>query len=391
MESLAMSRYNFTSPGAAAGEGIVNILAQRRAEARQKMIDEIDRQNSESARRLQQEQLTASQQRRELEQLGAQTESMPYDAEVTPATPGFDLMRKYNRLQPKPTASVSTSESFTPAEGQEGMEFEQQPGAGLPQEPMPVGPDTPVRYGYAGTREDQERNRANREISALLERHPDMSDEAKQAVEFAMASGDLSSLGAGFWQTFKQGKGRIIYDSDSGTWQELPDGITDVTVIPRTPQGPRDTMQDLGPARDEAGNEIKGKRVVIQNGQLTVVDLPKGIGDIAPKPSPTSAKTEPLISDADWRLIADLASRTDAQSQREAANLTRNKVASAPVSDPNIREAVLVVMDGFNPLTQKPLTDADTAETLTDEMEAVEGVTQEELDQYFELLTFAGR
>jgi hypothetical protein len=40
-------RYNWVSPGAAAGSAIEDILLQRKAEERQRMLDEITRQNAD--------------------------------------------------------------------------------------------------------------------------------------------------------------------------------------------------------------------------------------------------------------------------------------------------------------------------------------------------------
>src|SRR4051812_7935866 len=58
-----MSRYQFLSPGAAAGDALVDQLAKSRAEQRQNLLDEITRKNAESERTYRDQSAQADQRR----------------------------------------------------------------------------------------------------------------------------------------------------------------------------------------------------------------------------------------------------------------------------------------------------------------------------------------
>lgn len=92
-----MSQYNFVSPGAAAGAGLEDVLARNRAEARQRMLDEVSKRNIESemqARRQQSD--IAAQNAASMEQYRT-GEAARWQAEADERTSRVDARKKMHQ------------------------------------------------------------------------------------------------------------------------------------------------------------------------------------------------------------------------------------------------------------------------------------------------------
>lgn len=174
-----MSRYDFQSGGAAFSDQIAQLLAQRKAEERQRLLDSLtvnaDSRAQEAAQReqkdlemRQQESMlrqSGEQQTQELQKLGAL--EAPLKMGEDPKARGYspkdiEMLNRWGRLTKLPTPSVSTSESFTDTQGTPAEGSQAGPAA-----PAPAPPVEP-RYGYVGTREEQEHDRRKMENAQLI-------------------------------------------------------------------------------------------------------------------------------------------------------------------------------------------------------------------------------
>jgi hypothetical protein len=162
-----MSRFNFQSSGAAFTDEITKALALRKAEERQNMLDQLtvnaeDRAAQEAVRRQKESdsQLATSALAREATTLGLYDDAVFQPGEDVAARigeEGSQLYKKWGRLAPQPVADVSSSTSFTGPDG-DVVQGEQA---------APTGPPPTPKFGFAGTKEDQERKR-KRDMSAQL-------------------------------------------------------------------------------------------------------------------------------------------------------------------------------------------------------------------------------
>src|SRR5688572_8160891 len=92
-KTMAQNRYNFVSPGGEAVDALTQLLAQRKAEERQAMLDEIMRRNIESqmedraaSTKLQSDQLSAVNKQREFGQAKDIVSMAGAEERITPET-----------------------------------------------------------------------------------------------------------------------------------------------------------------------------------------------------------------------------------------------------------------------------------------------------------------
>lgn len=170
-----MARFDFQSPGAAFAGEITDLLAQRKAEERQRMLDQLtvnaDTRAQEVASRqgeehkaqmlaMQQQQAAAAQQM-ELGKVGALGWGLDADDDLSGMAPeDLALMQKWGRVKNLPTTQVSTDVEFSTPEG-EALE------GGPVEAPVPAPPAQP-RLGYVGTPEQRERQRLRSQSSNLI-------------------------------------------------------------------------------------------------------------------------------------------------------------------------------------------------------------------------------
>lgn len=295
-----MGKYDFTSPGAAAGSGIMEVMTQRRAEARQRMLDEIAAKDSESERNLRDIQGQTAKTQSEIAQFEEARKNWHAGQQVT--GPMADIAAKYNALGKdpnQPTPQVSTEESFSVPDD---------PSAQVEQ---PVGPNQPVTLPkadtgsnfYQGSQEDQtrERRRANMDrVKQAIAAHPDMS-EMEKMLTVSQALEDPNLPGE-FWKTLEDPQAVNSFDPVSNKVTPLmgKDGkpITtrgNQTIIDRG-------RPPVGPQPQFVGTDSKGKIVWGQQGSAYTWDengkkVPYN-GEIEAKPTNASKSAGETIPPA---------------------------------------------------------------------------------------------
>jgi hypothetical protein len=168
-----MGRFDFKSPGAAFTASIADTLAQRKAEERQMMLDQLtvnsDQRAQEAAARQAEEHRLGLEQTRqqmgfagedqEFQRAGMIAAGLDPDSEI-PAE-ALPLFQKLGWARQLPTPQVSTETSVQMPEGADPEAFAKQ----LEQSTAPSGPP---RYGYVGNEKQREHRRKQEQTGALL-------------------------------------------------------------------------------------------------------------------------------------------------------------------------------------------------------------------------------
>lgn len=213
-----MSKYQFTSPGAAAGEGILQVLAQRRLEARQRMIDEVARQDSESERAARAQNIINSQTANEGQLLDQ-------------AKPGWSMGMDLSGIDPK-LLEIARKRGLVSAGARPltPQVTTEEAGFGLPTAPdSTVDPSEagPITSGeapkpesqnyYVGSPEDRARTRRMEQVGkvmAAINGHPGMS-ETEKMLSIAQAMEDPNLPGE-FYRTLETPQNVSIFDQENG-------------------------------------------------------------------------------------------------------------------------------------------------------------------------------
>lgn len=397
-----MARYNYLSPGTAAGEGLLEVLTQRRDEERQRMLDEITKQNAEQNRKsaeqsraATQQQIEESKQRSELATLGIQEEGLE---------PGDDipvgqekLFEKYGKV--RPTRVIDT------------------PGTPVPYQTPPFGEEDTVRGlagpldmgtvlgapifqkgGYAGTQAQRDRDRRTAKVKEIQGKlNPDLSTQEIQGLLLEAEAAGVN-VDAGTWrEATRKPRVHVSFDDFDGKYRdtggnvlsEVPEDAI-VTRRPRTPQGRSGPQPRLFTKKNPNGTQ---ENRWIHPGQ----EIPSGFrqgNQLA------SEMSNDLVPQNILRQAAILMGAADEPGPK--GDLAYSKwhalvsafLAEVETADPTINQAVQDVLDGFYPFPDDwaisgPFPDPDnppTAEELSEMYRGVEGVTEVEREQFHRLV-----
>lgn len=336
-------RFDFDSPGAAFVDTMAKVLAERKAEERQQMLDKLTMSAEERANRA--ETRAAEQARGENEWRRVQTENVKWNQEnqefdtlvkyldpgkplAGQATPKqIELLKKRAAVRERtvPQPSVSSSESFS---APEGMNYEvDAPDAepwlgGFPQggpapTPAPAAPppvSKPQAF-FSGTSEYQQNERLKSSHGNVIVRLLSEKDPSKQALgEYFLQLADANN-GIIPEEAFAllRNKPVFSFDHETGEFTELEGGVPSDTapIINRTrPPKPTRTWFKGGTTKEgktiyynDAGEEILGPNIVgpdksedptgIKVGVLNNLDLAGG-AMMADPSDPTAINTYKL-------------------------------------------------------------------------------------------------
>lgn len=313
-----MGRYNFVSPGAAAGDSIVDVLAKARAEDRQRMIDQITSQNAESQRALESEQIQASQTGRFNKEFEDTAKGWQLNQDLSGVDPRYLAEgKKRGWIGKKPKGStpvVSTEQTFGGAAGPLDVPIE--PGAEQVQDQSPSSPTGPQQQApegdnfYRGDRAQQEDEQSKNDIGSIISglmADDKMPADQKQSIINAlmiMQTTGGKSMPAWLGQVMQPQEPNHLFDVESGKFSDAPGHGGQIITRPREPRVPRDTGSYVGPATDKAGKTVPGKAVVFQNGSLRVIDIP--VSGIGPKPSSAGGGKKDIPTAAEWNNLSKL-------------------------------------------------------------------------------------
>jgi hypothetical protein len=246
-----MARFDFQSPGAGFTDQITDMLAQRKAEERQRMLDQLtvnaDRRAQEVAARQQsehEEQMRGMGQEREIGLVNALGVGRSRGDDLSTLSPEQrELFSKYGRTTQFPGTQVSTT---TEMEGVDGLQTE-------------VAPPTPPRMGYVGTpqeMEDERRRAADASAIARMMESDNPAEREKGALLSRMMSMNDGKIPAEFAAKLMTPGGRVrSYNPDTGKMSDLGEvGAFDQVIS----QGyrPRDfSQQPLMPLESEDGSQ----------------------------------------------------------------------------------------------------------------------------------------
>lgn len=255
-----MGRFDFESPGAAFTEQISKELAQRKAEQRQSMLDQLTmnsdvRAQEESARRKTESdaQLADTREQRRLQKLGIIGGNMnpgedPSSLGLSPED--IELGKSLAMFRRQPTPSVSSTAEFTNPET--GEQASVAGPASTPEAPVPP------RLGYVGDKGDRDKQR-QRDMSAQFifglynDKDPKRAQYAKFAEQQAMLNDGIVP-GAVMAQLMQPEVPVNIFDMDSGQMTSGGTVPANSQLITRT-RPPRDYKpRNMMQAMDANGN-----------------------------------------------------------------------------------------------------------------------------------------
>lgn len=157
-------RFEFESPGAAFVDQMTKVLAQRKVEERQAMLDNLtkaaDARAADEAKQMalyRADQMKSNAQSRDIEHVNAVTAGMSMGDKTTGMSPEtIDLMRRYKRLKERPlvpSVSSSTDYNVTDDTGVKGEAIE----SDIPAPEMVATPPPPPEEVFVGTREERDK------------------------------------------------------------------------------------------------------------------------------------------------------------------------------------------------------------------------------------------
>jgi hypothetical protein len=275
-----MGRYNFVSPGASFTDEMTRMLAERKAEQRQQMLDELTQKQEERAQKDAESlwaardlQSKAAQQNMDLQELAALEAGFDLgdDPSERLSPEQFERFKQWGRVvpgAPAGTPSVSTDTTFA---FDEADLPEDALAGGLPEAGEFIsGEETPAeaaaRYRFVGTpeaRAEEARKRQEGEMISRLMENPETA-QVGELLATIVASGQ--QIPAQIWGELLPGTPMMVFDQETGQMTPAlgPDGKPVTTrgadpVInrgyrPREPKGGSGNVQVLG--KDENGHPI---------------------------------------------------------------------------------------------------------------------------------------
>jgi len=215
-----MARFDFQSPGAAFTDQIANQLAERKANERQRMLDQLtvnaDQRAAEQAQR------QAAESEAQLAQMAHQQELQDLEVIRSGLTMGraptdskaVSLLEKYGLMRDMPSPQVSTSTEFS-GSGDTQMEG---PTAG----PMERTPPAPPRRGYIGTAEVQAKDRLRSQSASLISglmQDPKTRENGAFLAQLASANDGVVPADI-MAQLMAPGKAGVVFDVEGGFYKD---------------------------------------------------------------------------------------------------------------------------------------------------------------------------
>lgn len=269
-----MGRFDFVSPGAAAGSAIEDILTKRRDEQRRAMLDELSVKGAETNRRATEANIEAQRQRQERETLEQVLPTLEQDDSVE-NHPQRALLEKYGYLGKKPTPNVETSTSFAAPDGMgdfvtQGGEMSL-PGGFNADNTTPQPPSGAIgNFFFKGTqkqREDNKRIARVNELRAQLS-NPNLSRQERAGIMMQAEAEHIDMSGPAWSAVTRDPQETVVFDEATGTFKDAAGKV--ISKVPenakverqrRAPAGPR------GPAPVLFKDSKTGKRSWITPGQ----------------------------------------------------------------------------------------------------------------------------
>lgn len=230
-----MGRFDFVSPGAAFTGEITKLLAERKVEERQRLLDSLATNADQRAateateqKKVRDAQLKSQQQQDEIARLGAITGNMDVgDAPTGMAQEDVDLGKKYHAWKDVPVPR--TSAAVTNMQGEEGGP----PAEGFTPEQNQQGP-APTRLGYVGTAAQRDRDRKKQQSAQMIANLLQDADPAKkeagalmqrvwEARDGDIPDGMFDMLAPNHLQIFDERNGKL------GKAQDIPFGTKIMT------------------------------------------------------------------------------------------------------------------------------------------------------------------
>jgi hypothetical protein len=257
-----MARFDFQSPGAAFTGQIAEALAQRKAEERQMMLDQLtvnaDSRAQENALRQAAEhkqQLAAGEQAmrfgaedQDFQRAGMIAQGLDAGGEIP--TESLPLFQRLGWAKQLPTPQVSTETSVQMPEGADPEAFAKQ----LEQTQAPAGP---AKFGYVGNLEQRDKQRARESSSGLIARLME-SPKTKQQGEFLsqlMAVNDGVIPEAVASKFLQPDVPLHIFDVDSGRVTNAGNISPHAQVVTRS-RPPRDIRTQWVHGGEKDGNTV---------------------------------------------------------------------------------------------------------------------------------------
>lgn len=218
-----MGRYDFQSPGAAFSSEIAKLLAERKAEERQQLMDSLavkaeeraaaasaeQRMMNQASLREQEARMGSQRQQDEIQRLGAITPFLTMGQDVSNMPDeNIGLGQKYGAFQMKNAPEVSTEITGMEAEGQQ-LEGEAPPVPFVPNKPQP-------KWSYVGTPQEREKDRLRAATGAAIAAIEDPKIQKHLGMIAAANDGQLPE---GILEQYTGETPISIFDEQSGSFK----------------------------------------------------------------------------------------------------------------------------------------------------------------------------
>ena len=423
-------RYDFQSPGAAAGAGLLDVLAKQRVEARQALLDEVAAKDSESRRAMDAANIAQSndamltaKQNRVSARFRDAAPQLRMGQDVSTMDPELlEYMQKNAMLSPDarpPVPSVETSEELTGLKPEAfDLAFDPNdksehsvtidPAEARPATPKPAKPANHGKY-YRGGEDEIKQNKIVADTNAAvayINSHPEMS-HLERTTLLANARQDKSVNDV----YDRPDRPQMIFSQDDGTLKEappingkvpmVPSGQNNVLTHTRPPLARADTGSFIPyPPTGPDGKPLSGKVLVMKNGRVEMVDIP-GMSGVGERPGTRGVGGKKGVDAVHPSIMTNLTNTLSKKNAPpEAVTQAKQAVISTWGTTDDVRDTVQELFDGaINPKTGKHEFDKRTLAELVEDMSAPDEngqftftkpdgtLDQEQLEQFIRLLS----
>lgn len=382
-----MGRYNFVSPGAAAGSSIEDIMIKRRVEDRQRMLDEITRRNADMEQQRTTASIAAQEAANKRATLASVLPSVSQDEDIT-NHPQRAILEEFGYGTKLPTPSVETSTSFAIPDSM--GDFVTQPGEmNLPgaynadnSVPTPA-PAPEPRVGFKGRDDERERNRKlARANEYKLQLQAAKTPEERAGIMFLAEAEGIDMSGPTWTALTRTPTKTFVLDEATGKVTDA--NIPDNARVIRRPRAP------IGPAKQWFVNRKTGRGAWFSPGEDVPEDYYKG------NPPATKAIVDRPLLPAGLAQRGATLRGNQGKSRQDRALYDAwqdTAVGQAMVADESVRMAVQNVLHNINPMTGEALSDPNdandfgmSAEELRDLMSQDPDAKAVEVSQFYRLL-----
>lgn len=391
-----MSRYQFASASGAAGEGVLESIRQQREDDRRAALLEIQRQDSEQRRKVEQESILTSQQNREGSLLEDAQKGWDPGQDISGVDPAILAAAKRRGLvnpnARKPVASVSTSEAVQDPEFS-GPTQDADP-TYTPPTPAPAPLPESATKGefFIGNPKDRARERRMKNVGGIMGvlQDPNTSQMDKiVALTNAMEEDNLPSQA---YTSMQPEKPYLILDDADGSVKEAgkdskgrpytaPPGDNNILRRPRAPQPQRASYTFAGTSED-------GRPVTLVDGMpYTVDEAGKRVpftGKLGAKPAnPNAGKGRQGIPPAILNALTTAQKGAGKPGGQQAVQQAQEAVLSRYDTHPDVRETVRAVLHA----TDDTRSNAEIVQDHADAFTGPDGqVDENQLNQFADLL-----